>query len=307
MRSLRSPRRSCGCSRVDRCDVATRTCAVGDAAITAYARDLLPPTNQRQGPEGRLGASYGLDDLDGCNVFQGGISTHLSLGEIQAYLDSSGRSPGRATAERPRNRNCRGSFVVSADPRKQRALKRRTIIDRRTLYLRGDSRTLLSYSRFSVAVYVIVFSLGTALFGTVMVLGARLGSEEFLALVALVSYGSYVVSSAALSITIWAQTKTRWLAMYLGVMFPYILLVSWTPIAASWTEALAWNSDGLRIAAIIGNNAILAAVTAVVLLELTDLPFVRSRLRPLTTIVSVLVPISLWMAQVALVLHTRSL
>ncbi len=165
---------------------------------------------------------------------------------------------------------------------------------------------MISRGRFPVAVYVIVFCWAVALFAALLFLGAGVVSEDSTALAALVSYGSYIIASAALSITVYEQTRTRWLALYLGVMAPYILLVSWMPITASWTEAFAWRSEGLRVAANIGNNAILAGATAVSLLGISGLPFARSRLRPLTTIVSVLIPISLWITQVVFVSPMRS-
>jgi hypothetical protein len=131
-------------------------------------------------------------------------------------------------------------------------------------------------------------------------------SEDVIAFIALACYGSYILGSALMSVTIWGTARTWWILAYLGALAPYILLISWSPISSSWTGALHISSDHAAQLAAIGSNTILATITAALLLWLRDLSFVALRAPWIPIVCAVAVPMSLWVAQVALVLSIHS-
>jgi hypothetical protein len=159
-------------------------------------------------------------------------------------------------------------------------------------------------------VQIIVFFSGIAAVVAVFLISASgRDSETSLLYIALVSYVTYLLSSAAVSFSITTRPRKTWAATYLLAMLPVVLLTSWPPITASWTFDLPTSIPRAFVAAAgVLSNIAFCYASAWILLWLRGRSDRRSRgMQIVLTATAIVMPIAFWGGQVWTGLRAKGL
>jgi hypothetical protein len=157
--------------------------------------------------------------------------------------------------------------------------------------LRQRPYRVLPFVLFSgVAAVAVVFVVSTAI----------RDSETSLLYAALVSYVTYVLSSAALGFSIPIRPTATWASAYLFAMLPAVLLTSWMPITASWAFDLPPNIPrSFAAVACVFSNVAFCYASAWILLWLRKISRRHSLgMQIVLTATAIAMPVAFWFGQV---------